>query len=182
MYRKTLEELGDGETSKYRFETPTGKRYYRITLAPSTIPEAGIGAFAYDLLPQGIRIRYKGRVILPGEVNHSIYSWGLDEYDEEGRPIPGTDLCSIDATDPSRANWTRWANTGPRLRDNNIDSFQEYDQMYYVLNRDVLPGEELFVDYGPDYRHMLGIVYRGEEVEDRPRNRRTLEAIQNRQN
>lgn len=81
-----------------------------------------------------------------------------------GKPSKDRDVASIDASDPADANWTRWANTGPTRGSNNLKSFQLFNSEYYQTIRPIRAGEELFIDYGPDYRHAtLNLYYQGEK-------------------
>ena len=35
---------------------------------------------------------------------------------------------------------------------NNMDSEQLYDKFFYVATKNIKEGDELFIDYGPEYR------------------------------
>lgn len=155
-------------TRRYKFTDPNGQeRFYRIRIAPSGIPDSGDGAYAVDAIPKGSRMIYRGKRYYQGQPGRNdLYSWAIIEYDEKtGKPYPdGRDLFYVDATNPRNANWTRWANTGPTRKSNQWIPHQIAKTMWYVASRDIRPGEELFIDYGPDYRHSeFGLYYQGEK-------------------
>jgi hypothetical protein len=128
-------------------------RYIDIKIAKSTIKAAGLGAFAVQPIPEGARGIYKG-IAHDTEDTNMYYSWIVKSFnritgeaDDEDTP-----LYYIDATDLSTSNWTRYVNCGMTLKINNIEVDQVFDKFFYVANRDIEEGEELFVDYGSDYR------------------------------
>ena len=126
--------------------------YLRVRIGPSTIPEAGMGAFALDQIPRGSRDHYRG--VIANEKNaNAYYSWMISPYNKKtGEEIPGKKMAYIDCEDPNDGNWTRYVNCGPTSKKNNIDVEQHFDKIFYMTLRDILPGEELFVDYGEEYR------------------------------
>lgn len=128
-------------------------KYLRVRLAPSNIKAAGIGAYAVDEIPKGARGVYKGVSKRETETN-MYYSWIVKSYDaetgetdEEDRP-----MYYIDATDLDTSNWTRYVNCGMTNKVNNFDSDQLYDKFFYVATKNIKPDEELFIDYGNEYR------------------------------
>jgi len=72
---------------------------------------------------------------------------------------PGSEvLFYIDAEDEKQSNVTGRINCGLTDANNNFEILQEYDRLYYVATRDIDPGCELYIDYGPEYReHNLGM-------------------------
>jgi hypothetical protein len=140
--------------------TLSGKqKIFRLKIAPSTIPNAGMGVFAVDRIPKGAKGKYKGKM-MSVEKGDPFYSWVIYEYDKNtGVPLPGNkELYLLDAHYPSNSNWTRYVNCGIKNKFNNIDVEQSFDQIYYFTKREIKPGEELFVDYGPEYRKVnLGL-------------------------
>lgn len=137
------------------FYIPKTKRYeyLRIKIAPSTIKAAGMGAYAVDPIPKGAKCEYKGVKKVEEDAN-LYYAWTIKTFDKDtgepdDRDLP---LYYVDATDLRKSNWTRYANCGMKSKDNNMDSEQEFANFYYVAMRDIKPGEEIFIDYGEEYR------------------------------
>lgn len=128
-------------------------KYIKIKIAKSKIAKAGMGIYALEDIPEGAVGQYKGVPRIENYTN-MYYSWVVKSFDpQEGLP-DDSDLYMyyIDATDLSRSNWTRYVNCGMKNDDNNMDQEQVYDKIYYTVTRDIKAGEELYVDYGEDYR------------------------------
>lgn len=134
--------------SKERYE------YLRIRLAPSNIKEAGIGAFSVDKIPKGAKGVYKGVSKREKDAN-MYYAWVVKSYDSKtGIPDDDDDpTYYVDASDLKTSNWTRYVNCGMKNSINNFEPDQIYDKFFYVALRDIKRDEELWVDYGPDYRN-----------------------------
>ena len=149
----------DDEEKRIRLYLPDQEKYkfFRIRIAPSTIAQAGKGIFAVDEIPKGAEGVYKGvkRYVgtRSGDNVNALYSWDVHEYNEKtGVPKNRKTLLSVDAGNPKTSNWARYVNCGPTKKSNNISVEQRYDDIYYITDRDIKPGEELFVDYGIAYR------------------------------
>lgn len=128
--------------------------YLRVRIAKSTVPKAGMGVYAIDPIPSGARALYKGVARREKDAN-MYYAWMIRPYDHNtGVPDWDSDqvLYYVDATDPETSNWTRYVNCGPTQKSNNFDCDQLFDKMFYVATRDILPDEEIFIDYGEGYR------------------------------
>lgn len=128
-------------------------KYLKVRLAPSNIKAAGIGAYAVDPIPKGARGVYKG-ISLNEEDSNMYYSWTVKSfYPDTGEPDDEDEtVYYVDATNLETSNWTRYVNCGMKSKLNNFDSDQLYDKFFYVATRDIEPDEELFIDYGLDYR------------------------------
>jgi hypothetical protein len=143
-----------GQPFKIRMYLEEADRYemFKIRLGPSSIPGAGLGVFAVDRIPKNARCLYKG-VKKSTDKGNGYYSWVIYEYDENtGKMINLKELYVIDASDIKRSNWTRFVNCGLRRRDNNVDCEQSFDKIYYFTKKKILPGQEMFIDYGKAYR------------------------------
>jgi hypothetical protein len=140
----------------FLYEEPPGEgmyQYIKIKIAASTIKKAGMGIYTLEDIPDGAVGQYKGIPRVYDDTN-MYYSWVVKSFDPlEGLPDEtDTYMYYIDATDFDRSNWTRYVNCGMAEVDNNMDQEQVYDKIFYTVTRDIEAGEELFVDYGEEYR------------------------------
>jgi len=128
-------------------------KYIKIKIAASTIKEAGMGIYALENIPDGAVGQYKGIPRVEDDTN-MYYAWVVKSFDPvEGLPDDAdTYMYYIDATDFKRSNWTRYVNCGMTNKHNNMDQEQVYDKIFYTATRNIKEGEELFVDYGEEYR------------------------------
>ncbi len=146
--------LNEDSIIKAKFYIPQEKkyRYLKIKLAPSTIPNAGLGVYAVDDIPKDAKALYKGVKKSMTRGNY-IYSWIIYEYDTvTGNSITLKEMYLIDATNKKYSNWTRYVNCGMKKKDNNMDSIQKFDKIYYFAKKNIPSGQELFIDYGTGYR------------------------------
>jgi len=142
------------EDIKAKFYIPSENKYkyIRLKIAPSTIQKAGLGVFAIDPIPNGSSGTYKG-VKKSLDKGDPYYSWIIYEYHPiHGHPVNTKEMYLLDAQSKKTSNWTRYVNCGMKKKDNNMDSKQEFDRIYYYATRNINPNEELFIDYGRGYR------------------------------
>jgi len=115
------------------------------TIAPSTIPNAGNGAFTNIALPKGTTLGYyKGKRLSKDQYNRlrdQSYVW---ELSSRYGPI------YIDGKNPKISNWLRFLNDS-RDRRVNVEPYQYHGNIYYRTIKSVPAGAELFVSYGNDY-------------------------------
>lgn len=107
-----------------------------IVILPSTIPKAGFGAFwmGKTSLPKKTVIGvYAGR-IKTREPKDTTYTLRLDSR------------TYIDSAREQDGNWTRYMNDKK-----GADNVYFTTDGYVRTKRSILPGEELFVDYGEGY-------------------------------
>jgi hypothetical protein len=156
MEEKTINtnQSKEEEIVSSKFYIPSERKYriLRLRIAPSSIKEAGMGVYALDEIPKGAEGVYKGvkRSLVKGNV---YYSWIIYEYDPiTGNAITNKELFLLDASNQKNSNWTRYVNCGMRKRDNNMDSIQRFEKIYYYSTKTIKPGQELFIDYGRGYR------------------------------
>lgn len=137
---------------KYDFFNLTSKKKkkFGISISTSTIKGAGMGAFATEDIPKGMACAYIGRQTNEKNAN-MLYSWTIYKYNFAGNPDYKTPLYYIDASRDTW-NWTKFVNCGMKNTSNNLDSIQKFNVMYYVTKRKIQKGEELFIDYGEEYR------------------------------
>ena len=63
----------------------------------------------------------------------------------------------IDGADVETSSWQRFVNCPVHHQYENIVIHECRGRVYYMAGRDVYPGQELFVYYGPKYLQYLGI-------------------------
>jgi SET domain-containing protein len=118
-----------------------------VKIAKSTIPNAGLGAFATKHLKIGqILGDYTGEEVT--EDADGDYVLMIQGYNSKGKSVNRF----IDAQDPS-SGWPRYLNSirkGDGLK-KNCKFFINGDRVSVKTLRDIEPGEELLVDYGQEY-------------------------------
>lgn len=154
IMEKSIQNENEDCIIKTKFYIPEEKKYkyFHLKIAPSQIPNAGMGVYAIDNIPKGAQGLYKGvkKSMTRGNV---YYSWVIFEYDTvTGEANTKKGLYLLDASNKNVSNWTRYVNCGMKKRDNNMDSIQKFDKIYYYTTKEVQKGKELFIDYGPGYR------------------------------
>jgi hypothetical protein len=115
------------------------------TIATSTIPNAGNGAFANIFLKKGTVLgNYKGKRLSKQQYDRlkdQSYVW---ELSSRYGPI------YIDGKNPKVSNWLRFLNDS-RDRRLNVEPYQYRGDIYYRTTKNIKPGEELFISYGDEY-------------------------------
>lgn len=134
----------DPEIAKYK--------YYKISIRPSTIKQAGMGAYAEENIPIGLYGFYNGvYTTMPNE----LYTWSIYKFDMiNGEILEGNKETkySIDAFDLRTSNWTRFVNCAIKDKKNNMFAVQSFNIMLYKTIKNIKKGDELFIDYGEGYR------------------------------
>ena len=112
-----------------------------IKIKTSTIPNAGLGAFAKINIPPGVivgtyeGVRYDTYEELPKDSNYILYIDYGDYY--------------MDAKDPTKSNWTRYINDARNSGHVNNVMFTSRGNVKTI--KKIKKGEELFVSYGRSY-------------------------------
>lgn len=133
-----------------------------VTIGPSLIPHAGIGVIANELIPANMCVEYLGRWV-PVEndpaCDVSGYRWTVFRWDDStGEPLPDRKTAGfVDGVRESESNWPRFVNCSGSESSANLVQWQEWKHVFYGTKRDILPGEELLVWYGPGFARILGI-------------------------
>jgi hypothetical protein len=116
-----------------------------VVVRPSAIPGAGAGVFATAPLSRGAVLgRYEGVRVAPKSARGD-YALVM--------AVPGARAFAVDAADPRRSNWTRYVNS-TRPGDGAVPNvrFAAWRGAAFVQAvRAVSAGEELLLDYGPEY-------------------------------
>jgi len=117
----------------------------QYTIATSTIPNAGNGAFANIYLPKGTVLgNYKGRRISKQQYERladDSYVW---ELSSRYGPI------YIDGKNQKISNWLRFLNDS-RDKRINVEPYQYRSNIYYRTVKNINPGQEMFISYGDEY-------------------------------
>ena len=146
----------------------TGNPTYALNIKQSLIPNAGYGLFTLTDIQQNSNITiYSGITTSPlQEYNtDSDYILTLNHKDELNQPRE-FDQWRIDGQYGFKlGDKGRWANTQIELDDNNcefristeFDEDEEEDkpQVFIVSIKDINSGDEIYVDYGEEYRENL---------------------------
>ena len=135
----------EGKIGKYKF--------IKLQISSSTIKNAGMGCFAMEEIPKGSKSRYHGVFRTKNSnIVEPSYSWSIYKYNNKGITKYKTLMGYLDALNVKYSNWTRYVNCAMTNNENNMEPEQHYDKLYYISLRDIKPGEELFIDYGTEYR------------------------------
>jgi SET domain-containing protein len=136
-------------------------------LKESNIKGAGLGIFAKIPLKDRTCLgAYKGEFISVSafelfspddKIKGFEYGWELHDFrGNKDRPkgyrLKDQNVIGyIDGKDPNKSNYLRYINhpSSPNLE--NVVPYQLNDKIYYMTNRDIKAGEELYVNYGPQY-------------------------------
>ena len=136
-----------------KMSTSFGKKSERLvgltpeeyTIATSTIPNAGNGAFANIYLPKGTVLGYyKGKRLTLAQYERladDSYVW---ELSSPYGPV------YVDGKNPKLSNWLRFLNDS-RDRRINVEPYQSRGNIYYRTIKHIKPGEEMFISYGDYY-------------------------------
>ncbi|KAL1530563.1 hypothetical protein AB1Y20_001464 [Prymnesium parvum] len=142
---------------------------HALEVSRSQVPGGGRGVFAAETLPPGTVLgTYPGRLVPLGPYTRKLkiaprtsnYCWtlggdrgALDPTDEQGilceplpffKDLPSLDMLSIDTT-------LALINEPSPGFDVNVKSEEVGEDVYFYTERQLLAGEELFLDYGTTY-------------------------------
>lgn len=131
----------------------------KVKLSTSNIKGAGKGIFTLNAIKSGDYIgSYKGVPYSPEEYSDAVRSgrlrgsYGFD-VNSGRRPM------TVDASDPEKANWTRYMNCCRNFLEENVYWKDEDGKIKFYAARNIKPGEELLFYYGDEYANRLGINY-----------------------
>lgn len=119
-----------------------------LIVKKSSLPNAGKGLFTKVFIPKGTRIvEYKGRITTWKEVKEDDGENGYIFYIKRYHVIDAL---------PTKKPLARYANDAKGfVRKKGIVNNAEYAvdglKAYVESTKDIQPGSEIFVDYGPDY-------------------------------
>jgi len=131
----------------------------RIVVKKSNIKNAGLGVFANMFLEKGTFLGYyKGKVYQADNLTDKELDF-LDEsayvmaiYGDKGDDEQITKYVDSSDTNKHVSNWTRYINGAKYKKDTpNVQFTQKISRIHIEVLRDIEKGEELIVDYGPEY-------------------------------
>lgn len=165
------------------FFNPDTDKYFtvRLVITKSLIEAAGMGVFAEEEIPKGAFAYYRGE-IKNEETHNGHYSWTVRKWDYEGfSPDEADPVYYQDATELKTSNWCRYVNCPNHGVKCNIEVDQYYGHVRYVASENIAPGDELFIDYGPEYRvSNIGIKTKNYERKIKCENLHFLERMKDR--
>merc|ERR1719240_992196 len=129
----------------------------KVEIRPSNIPCAGMGAFAIVDLPEGFRLgEYRGRVLtqeqydnLPDKLHRDAYV-----FEKQIRVCTKMQKFYVDAYFKKDGSWCRYVNgakSEEQQKHVNVECYQYGGKLLYRTTKEVLPGQELLIDYGDEY-------------------------------
>ncbi|KAJ1355542.1 hypothetical protein KIN20_012989 [Parelaphostrongylus tenuis] len=121
-----------------------------ISIKTSSIPNAGLGAFAEACIPVGMVFGpYQGILIDDAsEAEKDGYCWELRSSD-------GPHF--MDGSNTQYSNWMRYINSSRHDREQNLLAFQYCGGVYYRVIRPIKMKDELLVWYGKKFGKSLGV-------------------------
>lgn len=119
-----------------------------VQIKNSSIPNAGVGVFAFTSLPIGFVFGPYAGVIRHEESEILVdgYAWQIE-----------TEECKvyIDGADPYCSNWLRYINSPRNVEEQNLLAFQTNGKVFYRVIRPIMSQEELLVWYGNEFGKMF---------------------------
>jgi hypothetical protein len=145
-----------------------------IAVRPSSVPGAGEGLYARRFMPQGYTLgAYTGRLLSSGDYRRKLesypkaseYCWVLssgrvlDPTDDQGNLMPEVNWLApfpplLEKPLMSKPTTLAYVNEPPMGSDCNLMieiSGIDGSEVRFIASKNILEGEELFVDYGPNY-------------------------------
>lgn len=118
-----------------------------IIIQTSTIPGAGLGAFAIRNIPKGTYLGvYRGEKLTTSEYAERY------PYDRGGVYVFSTSKFHLDARDESKSNWLRYINGCDKPSEPPHVCNVEFRQgLHAYALTDITAGDELLTAYGPAY-------------------------------
>jgi SET domain-containing protein len=136
----------------------------KIEIRESLLPGAGNGLFAREFIPRGTRIvEYKGKVTSWKDVNHDDGDNGYIYYVKRHHVIDARNQKSAMAR---YANDARGISRVKGIKNNS--AYVEVGLKVYIESKkDILPGEEILVEYGKEYWDVIRHNIKVEELRSR---------------
>jgi len=145
LHQNEREKRKHRGSDEYSWVTPR-----ELVVDSSTVPEIeGFGVIARETIGQYVRIgNYEGELVAADDLDPtSNYVWDFE-----------CGNLAVDAEDKKHSNFLRYVNHHKKTRRNVTPEFHApggVPTVTYITSRPIKRGEELFVDYGPDYNNNL---------------------------
>lgn len=136
-------------------------------LKESKIKGAGLGIFAKTNIKARTGLgEYMGVFVSIKEFNEFSpeqkevgfdYGWEIHDFRGNKNRPKGFKLREqstigyVDAKDPTKSNYLRYINHPAKDLEENVTPYQLNGKIFYMTARDIKEGEELYVNYGPQY-------------------------------
>lgn len=135
------------------------RNFHLLEIKESTRPSAGLGAFATRDIPTGLDLgRYYG-VMVNNEPEDPMYAWRVESEHKDIFGRPYSVERHVDAKLIIENNPLRYVNSPVGKEENSIINIRHQQKgsarngcVHYYTARKITKGEELFVDYGENYR------------------------------
>ncbi|XP_041470536.1 uncharacterized protein LOC121420075 isoform X1 [Lytechinus variegatus] len=124
-----------------------------LEIRDSGISGAGQGVWAGRDFEEGTRFGpYQGEQVDKITGYQSGYAWEIRSDGGQGEVIH-----CIDAGNETKSNWMRYVNCACKEVDQNLRSYQDGEDIFYIAYKPIKAGTELLTFYGEEYGRKLGI-------------------------
>ncbi|XP_030833737.1 uncharacterized protein LOC764375 isoform X2 [Strongylocentrotus purpuratus] len=124
-----------------------------LGIRASGIPAAGLGVWAERDLEEGTRFGpYEGVEVDKIAGYKSGYAWEIRSDGGQGELIH-----CVDAEDETKSNWMRYVNCACKESEQNLRSYQDGEDIFYIAYKPIKAGTELLTFYGEEYGRKLGV-------------------------
>jgi len=136
----------------FKWESKKGsKPPYYIKIKKSTIPGAGLGAFANCDIPSNVIIgEYLGKIYTKNEDPNSAYKFAVWDENDEDKLVK-----IIDGRYKKYSSWVRYVNTTQTDKEANCVFDQQNRRIFLRSKKNIPKGQELFAWYGEEYINEL---------------------------
>jgi len=153
LNKQDLSNSNDLANTAQRLHLETSDR--KVKIQPSSLPCAGMGAFAVEKLPELFKLgEYRGVVLTQEEFDQLPEDRACYVFEKQIRTGTKMKKLYVDARILKHSNWTRYVNgakTDEQKKLVNTECYQYGGKLWYRTTKEVLPGEELIIDYGEEY-------------------------------
>jgi SET domain-containing protein len=126
----------------------------RLVVRESRIPNAGNGVFTEHFIPAGARLGSYGGRFITGKEHRTLVAMNKWHYVMGLKPCVAAHTGGYTRIDGAQGNVFTRINFAPK-QFQNVRFVKICDPPYVLVyaTRDIHPGEELYIDYGKNYRY-----------------------------